>query len=151
MDGMLVTRGATDPSIIIYKETQNVEVRDTINFEFEARPEKIKLPPGVYDIDCYGGDGSFRYLPLYSGRGGYAHARFTNLSTKTLYARVAGNGFHGSIYQLENYDILDGMVLNVGRMETSVHRVALVPRMSDYMKIHCIIVYSLPVELVVET
>ena len=102
--GMLVTRGATDPSIIIYKETQRIEARDSITFEFEARPEKLMLPPGVYDIDCYGGDGSFRYLPIYSGRGGYAHGRLTNLSTKLLYARVAGNGFHGSIYQLENFD-----------------------------------------------
>lgn len=104
--GMLVTRGATEPSIIIYKETQKVEAGDIINFEFEARPEKLMLPPGVYDIDCYGGDGSFRYLPTNGGRGGYAHACLTTLSTKVLYARVAGNGFHGSIYQLENYDYI---------------------------------------------
>lgn len=105
-NGKLITRAATDPSIIIYKETQKVEAGDMINCEFEARPEKLKLPPGIYDIDCYGGDGSFRWLPNYCGRGGYTHARFTNLSTKMLYARVAGNGFHGSIYQLENYDYI---------------------------------------------
>ena len=47
--------------------------------------------------------------------------------------------------------ILDGMALNVGRMETSVHRLVEEHLMSDYMKIHCIIVFSLLAVLVAET
>ena len=88
--------GTSDtPKIIIYKEIDSLMKDDIITFPCVGRSEHIRLMPGIYNFECYGGDGGFRnYYYLYpnNSRGGYAVGTFETSAPREAYINVGGSG-----------------------------------------------------------
>ena len=88
--------GTSDtPKIIIYKEIDSLMKDDIITFPCVGRSEHIHLMPGIYNFECYGGDGGFRnYYYLYpnNSRGGYAAGTFETSAPREAYINVGGSG-----------------------------------------------------------
>ena len=83
------------PKIVIYKEIDSLMTDDIITFPCVGRSEHIRLMPGIYNFECYGGDGGFRnYYYLYpnNSRGGYAAGTFETTIPREAYINVGGSG-----------------------------------------------------------
>ncbi|GHU53442.1 hypothetical protein FACS1894132_05610 [Clostridia bacterium] len=68
---------------------------DIVTFDYSGAAVNLSLPPGIYRLKCYGGQGGYRSNTIYGGQGGYAEGLLTLTSEVSAWLYVGGSGNTG--------------------------------------------------------
>ncbi|GHU56175.1 hypothetical protein AGMMS49975_19070 [Clostridia bacterium] len=72
-----------------------VQNGDVVICDYSGAAVNLSLPPGLYRLKCYGGQGGYRSNITYGGQGGYAEGILTLTSEISTWLYVGGSGNTG--------------------------------------------------------
>jgi len=81
-----------DPVIYICQKINSPSQDDVITFPCVGETEHVTLPPGTYELTCYGGDGRPRFYGSHVSSGGYASGTLELQGVEDIYVNVGGSG-----------------------------------------------------------
>ena len=99
-DTFMSSGTSDEPKIVIYKQIDLLHFDDEIMFPCIGRTEQLILRPGIYELECYGGDGGLRrwyFTELSRSRGGYAKGILDTYSYRTAFVTVGGSGLFSNM------------------------------------------------------
>lgn len=99
-DTFMSSGTSDEPKIVIYKQIDLLHFGDEITFPCIGRTEQLILRPGIYELECYGGDGGLRrwyFTELSRSRGGYAKGILDTYSYRTAFVTVGGSGLFSNL------------------------------------------------------
>ena len=82
---------STTGQIIIAELVNGYNTGDVIEFPCVGESTSLTMLPGEYKMQCYGGDGGYRYKPVNSSRGGYSEGIMELKKTSTAFVHVGGS------------------------------------------------------------
>ena len=76
-------------------EAGKLQTGDELYCHYSGTYKKITLPPGQYELNCWGATGGYRTSSDYAGDGGYSKGTLTLLEDTDLYLYAGGSGNTG--------------------------------------------------------
>ena len=88
----------------LLEEDYSYDILSVTNYPYKGSRYIETLDKGIYQLECWGGQGGYRNSSKYGGKGGYSVGTLTLSSMTTIYihAGYSGNsgGYNGAVQEI---------------------------------------------------